>query len=748
MNKFNIFKTSLLLIAIIGFTFSVTFLQAQHLFSVNYNDLSKENVIYLNAQVANSEVSTLSLTKNNSNKDVYSVVLSSVQNTKIIILNEETGAHVTITPAEESLLTEFQLASFFIEELKQAVLGDVNRYLVMEVDLNFLVKNVAAVSAAKRDVFIPQYLYGKKGNVKEAFPKDRQIVNIFKEKPRYIFDHTEDTEFLQYIAQLEKTMSYYVYMYKLPDGGLWIYDEHFNHDNDKSGTRTGEHLEFILSGNLDATQETATLFALNLWSEVLSSSVPVDISVMSINLGNPQVIGQSYRQPNYWNPETETWYCSALGNHMAGYNVVPNQRDIRLEMNSQFNFYYQITGNPGYSQTDWITTMLHEACHGLGFYTLCGSDGSYSYTTSSGSGASTSFPGAFDRQLFQGLTGPALTSLTQTERAALVKSGPNVSSWSPSYGDGDLYAGAPESHLLAANGGVRVRMFTPSSWQGGSSVSHWSSNVSFPTFMRYYLSGKLHSIGTRKIGIMLDMGWTQPMIDPDASWVTFHANGGEGNMSKQQFLPEQTQELRINDFSRTGYTFENWNTEPDGEGDTFTANQSITISNDMDLYVQWQANTYTLTFNPNGGTVSPTSKEVTFGEPVGELPIPIRAGHAFQEWRIGATPVREETIWNHTQAMTVTARWITLSISDTQHTVSLQIIPNPASHTIELRITGYELRIDKIEFYNIFGQIVKSVPFAGQTIKDEVSQKIDISDLNAGIYMVKIGDQTVKLVVN
>jgi len=803
-------KIFLLITAIFGLTFSSTFLYAQHLFSVSQNDVSKENVALLKNQIVKSDITTLSLTKNNENRNVYPVALSSAQNTKIIILNEQTGNHVVITPADESL-TEFQLAPFFIEELRQGALGNANQYLVIEATLDFSVKNVATVAAAKRDVFIPQYFYGKKENVKEALPKDRQIIHIFKQKPRFILASTKDSEFLQYIAQLEEEMSYYVYMYKLPDGGLWIYDEHFNKDNHKNETKVGEQLEFILSGNLNATQEEATLYALNIWSEVLSGSVPVDISVMSINLGNPYVIGQSFRMPNYWNPETETWYCSALGNQMAGYNVVPNQKDIRLEMNSQFNFYYQITGNPGYSQIDWITTMLHEACHGLGFYPLVGSDGAYSYTTPSGGGASTNYPGIYDRQLFQGLTGPCLTDLTQSQRAALVTSS-------------NLYSGAPESNLLEANGGVRIQMYAPSSWQPGSSVSHWNTNVSFPTFMRYYIDygWKLHTIGTRKIGMMLDLGWTQPIINPNSSWVTFMANGGTGNMSKQQFLPGEAQNLRANVFKKEGYTFANWNTLSDGTGDSYTDKQSITISNDMNLYAQWEANTYILTFNPNGGTVDPTSKQVTYGAPVGELPVPVRTGYQFNEWRYGPTPITEETIWIYTDNITVTASWTSaayiitatateggtispsgsssvphgsnrtytitpneehiifdvlvdgasvgavseyvfsnviaphtihavfkgLNIAESQRIASLQIIPNPANHTIELRIKNYELQIEQIEFYNLFGQLVKSVPFTGQTTKDEASQKINISDLTAGVYMVKAGGKAVKLVVN
>lgn len=579
-------KISFFIIAIIALTLSATLLHAQHLFSVNYNDISKENVTQLKAQMINLDIADLSLTKNNENKEVYPVALSSVKNTKIIILNEQTGGHVTITPVKE-YLTEFQLAPFFIEELKQAVLGNANRYLVMEVDLNFLVKNVVAVSAAKRDVFIPQYFYGRKENVKEALPKDRQIIHIFKLKPRLI-PASNDPENLRHLAQLEEAMSYYRYMFKLPDGTLCTYDEHYNPGDGENENIISGRLQFILSGNLNAEQTTATEHALTLWGSQLAGTIPVDINITSVDMG-PGYLGAAWPQQHFLDPATNTYYHSPLWNQLVGYDAT-NLRDIRLEMNSHSTtFYYGTDGNGPHSRWDWVTIMLHEVCHGLGFAPLCREDGRYVYSHANGNAYYTDYPGIFDRQLYEGVTGNTrLTDLSVAGRQALIRSN-------------NLYAGAPGSNLLTSNGGTRVKMHAPIIYQSGSSVSHWDSSVTFPTFMKFSIFNgwALHTFNTRKIGILLDMGWRQ-----------------------------------------------------------------------------------------------------------------------------------------------------NLGITETQRIRSLQIIPNPASHTVELRVTNYELRVDKIEFYNIFGQLVKNVPFTGQAMKDEASQKIDISDLSAGVYMVKVGTEVVKLVVN
>ncbi len=65
--------------------------------------------------------------------------------------------------------------------------------------------------------------------------------------------------------------------------------------------------------------------------------------------------------------------------------------------------------------------------------------------------------------------------------------------------------------------------------------------------------------------------------------------------------------------------------------------------------------TYTVKFNPNGGTVTPTSKEVDNGKEVGELPIPSRSGYSFDGWytiddlRINANyiPAANITVFAH-----------------------------------------------------------------------------------------------------
>ncbi|MGH7174954.1 MAG: InlB B-repeat-containing protein, partial [Minisyncoccia bacterium] len=90
---------------------------------------------------------------------------------------------------------------------------------------------------------------------------------------------------------------------------------------------------------------------------------------------------------------------------------------------------------------------------------------------------------------------------------------------------------------------------------------------------------------------------------------TFNSNfpyvtGGSGSMSVEYFQSGVSKTLTSNAFADTGYTFTGWNTAANGSGTAYTNSQSITIYAGVTLYAQWTINSYTVTFNANGGTGS------------------------------------------------------------------------------------------------------------------------------------------------
>ena len=91
------------------------------------------------------------------------------------------------------------------------------------------------------------------------------------------------------------------------------------------------------------------------------------------------------------------------------------------------------------------------------------------------------------------------------------------------------------------------------------------------------------------------------------------------------------------DPSQDGYKFLGWFEE--GVAEAFDFNTEIT--KDTTLTAKWEANTYTVTFDPNAddATVSQTSKEVTFDAPYGDLPTPTRAHHTFKGWYLDGNKI-------------------------------------------------------------------------------------------------------------
>lgn len=121
---------------------------------------------------------------------------------------------------------------------------------------------------------------------------------------------------------------------------------------------------------------------------------------------------------------------------------------------------------------------------------------------------------------------------------------------------------------------------------------------------------------------------------------TFNGNGG-GTPSPSTITKTYGSELgTLPTCSRTGYTFLGWYTASSG-GTKISSTTKITST--VTYYAQWSINSYTLTYDVNGGNaVSPASKSVQYGSAYGTLPTPTRASTAqysytFAGWYTAAT---------------------------------------------------------------------------------------------------------------
>ena len=136
--------------------------------------------------------------------------------------------------------------------------------------------------------------------------------------------------------------------------------------------------------------------------------------------------------------------------------------------------------------------------------------------------------------------------------------------------------------------------------------------------------------------------------------VTFDTDGGEPIPGDQfvewgLFVEEPTTKP-----TKTGYTFDGWYLGDEKYDFSAAVEQNITLT------ANWTQNTYTVTFDPNGGSVDPTSKTVTFDEPYGEMPVPTRTGYDFLGWFTaaeGGDQVTANTTVTATTDHTLYAQW-------------------------------------------------------------------------------------------
>lgn len=83
--------------------------------------------------------------------------------------------------------------------------------------------------------------------------------------------------------------------------------------------------------------------------------------------------------------------------------------------------------------------------------------------------------------------------------------------------------------------------------------------------------------------------------------VTFHKNDGTATTTTQNVAENTSTALAANPWSRTHYTFDEWNTKANGTGISYTNGESVNIDADLDLYAQWtEAPQVKVTFMKNG----------------------------------------------------------------------------------------------------------------------------------------------------
>lgn len=134
--------------------------------------------------------------------------------------------------------------------------------------------------------------------------------------------------------------------------------------------------------------------------------------------------------------------------------------------------------------------------------------------------------------------------------------------------------------------------------------------------------------------------------------VSYNANGGSGAPSTQKKWYGEALTLSRTKPTRTGHVFqEGWATSSTG-GISYASGAKYEVDASVTLYAVWKANTYTVSYNANGGSGAPSSQIKTYGKTLTLSPTkPTRTNYTFLGWSASKT----STTATYTEGSTYTA---------------------------------------------------------------------------------------------
>ena len=267
-----------------------------------------------------------------------------------------------------------------------------------------------------------------------------------------------------------------------------------------------------IGGNIGNTvgQQRVIVFeyAAALVASVINSTVPISIEAKFDPLtcdATSGILGlagpNGFHQNFLGTPLSNTFYSQAQANSLSGADLNPSTDDMGMTFNSSVdnnsgcldnrNWYYGLDGNPPSNDIDFLTTVLHEVMHGIGFLTRV--------NLTSGAKQSGS-DDAYMLNIEDHSLGKIWPNMTNSQRAASAKDDPDLHFIGNHVQNnlGELTDGINQGH---------ARLYAPSTLSTFSSVSHFSNAFEPFQLMEHQQTGTASNIGLATY-VLADMGWS------------------------------------------------------------------------------------------------------------------------------------------------------------------------------------------------------------------------------------------------
>ena len=276
---------------------------------------------------------------------------------------------------------------------------------------------------------------------------------------------------------------------------------------------TTEQSQFIVTytGFTDEAKE-AFQYAVDIWNSLIRSPVPIRIDASFTDFDgyeDGRIILGGARPAGWKSPRSlDLWFPEALADKRASRDLADDEPDIITRFNSHedANWYFGIDGNTPSGKTDFVSTVLHEIAHGLGFTSFATVENSslWIFSASSGRGklrdGNPELAQIYDFFVENGSGKTIMSSADPSD--ALTKL----------YTSNDLFWNGKKG--VEANSGVSPQLYAPSEWRQGSSYTHLDEITFSPGNANSLMTPSLddqeaiHDPGPITLGMLEDMGWT------------------------------------------------------------------------------------------------------------------------------------------------------------------------------------------------------------------------------------------------
>ena len=220
--------------------------------------------------------------------------------------------------------------------------------------------------------------------------------------------------------------------------------------------------------------------------------------------------------------------------------------------------------------------------------------------------------------------------------------------------DADAMGEMPDEHVWT---NIEYQLSLNRYYKNGYCFDSWNTKAD-GSGTKYTDGATIENLVAKGEAIVLYAQWK-----PNKYSVKFDPNTGTGKMDDQNFTYDVADKLSANKFLKEHHTFSEWNTKPDGSGNSYkdkeeVKNLTIYPDDTVTLYARWTLEKHVLKYDLNGGTLDGKTGVIELNYDYGDivtLPEPTREGYTFEYWE--GSRYYAGDMYTVTEDHTLTAQW-------------------------------------------------------------------------------------------